>query len=52
MIANREENRELDVRRLREQGIPVWVTVTESVPEALAAIRRLFIEALVRPVPS
>ena len=32
VIANQEENRELDVRRLRERGVPVWVTVTETVP--------------------
>ena len=29
MIANKEENRELDVRRLRADGIPVWVTDIE-----------------------
>ena len=41
VIANREENRELDVARLREAGLAVWVTVIESVPEALASLRRL-----------
>ena len=41
VIANREENRELDVTRLREAGLAVWVTVIESVPEALASMRRL-----------
>jgi ABC-type Fe3+-hydroxamate transport system substrate-binding protein len=41
VIANREENRELDVTRLREAGLTVWVTVIESVPEALASMRRL-----------
>jgi ABC-type Fe3+-hydroxamate transport system substrate-binding protein len=46
VVANQEENRELDVRRLREAGIPVWVTVVETVPQALASIRRLFTEAL------
>ena len=34
MIANREENRKLDVTRLRDAGLAVWVTVIESVPEA------------------
>lgn len=46
VIANQEENRELDVRRLRDQGIEVWVTVTESVPGALDAMERMFAEAL------
>lgn len=27
VLANKEENRELDVRRLRDAGIAVWVTV-------------------------
>ena len=36
MIANREENRQLDVQRLRDAGVPVWVTVIESLDEALA----------------
>ena len=41
VIANREENRRLDVARLREAGLAVWVTVIESVPQALASLRRL-----------
>src|SRR3977135_4137952 len=41
VIANKEENRELDVTRLREAGLAVWVTVIESVPQALASMRRL-----------
>ena len=41
VIANREENRKLDVARLREAGLAVWVTVIESVPEAMASLRRL-----------
>jgi ABC-type Fe3+-hydroxamate transport system substrate-binding protein len=41
VIANREENRKLDVVRLRGAGLAVWVTVIESVPEALASLRRL-----------
>jgi ABC-type Fe3+-hydroxamate transport system substrate-binding protein len=51
VIANKEENRELDVRRLREAGIPVWVTVTESVPGALTSLRRMFTQCLQWPVP-
>lgn len=46
VIANQEENREIDVRRLRDAGVPVWVTRTESVDEALGSMERLFDEAL------
>ncbi len=46
VVANREENRRLDVDRLRAAGIPVWVTVIESVDEALTSMRRLFGAAL------
>jgi ABC-type Fe3+-hydroxamate transport system substrate-binding protein len=42
VVANKEENRELDVRRLRERGIEVWVTVTETVEGALGSLDRLF----------
>jgi len=52
VLANKEENRELDVRRLREAGVPVWVTVIESVPQALSSLRRLFTEALQVEVPA
>lgn len=51
VVANREENRSLDVERLRAAGIAVWVTVIESVDEALASMRRLVVEALGLPVP-
>jgi ABC-type Fe3+-hydroxamate transport system substrate-binding protein len=46
VLANKEENRELDVRRLREVGVPVWVTDIETVPQALASLERIFTEAL------
>ncbi|WP_110182282.1 helical backbone metal receptor [Nocardioides solisilvae] len=46
VVANKEENRELDVRRLREAGVPVWVTDIESVPQAVASMERLFDVAL------
>ena len=52
VIANREENRRLDVTRLREAGLAVWVTVIESVPEALASLRRLLTGPLALVVPS
>lgn len=44
VIANREENRRRDVERLREAGIPVWVTYPRTVREGaelLAALARL-----------
>jgi ABC-type Fe3+-hydroxamate transport system substrate-binding protein len=46
VVANQEENRKLDVDRLRAAGVPVWVTVIESVDQALASMRRLFDEVL------
>ena len=46
VICVQEENRELDVRRLREAGVPVWVGVIESVDDALRAMRSLFVEVL------
>jgi ABC-type Fe3+-hydroxamate transport system substrate-binding protein len=41
VVANKEENRELDVRRLRERGIRVWVTDIETVPDAVGSMERL-----------
>jgi ABC-type Fe3+-hydroxamate transport system substrate-binding protein len=52
VVANKEENRELDVRQLREGGIPVWVTDIETVPQGLDSLERLFTEALGRPGPA
>lgn len=52
VVANKEENREVDVRRLRDAGVPVWVTVIEDVGQALASMRRLFDEALGWGVPA
>ncbi|MGW1024459.1 helical backbone metal receptor [Streptomyces sp. NPDC002577] len=51
VIANKEENRELDVARLRAAGVPVWVTVIETVPQALDSLERMFTEALDTSVP-
>ena len=42
VVANKEENRELDVRRLRAAGVPVWVTDIRTVPDAVASMERLF----------
>jgi hypothetical protein len=52
VVANQEENRELDVRRLTDAGISVWVTRIETVEEALTSLRRLFTEALGWGVPA
>ncbi|QKW05154.1 cobalamin-binding protein [Streptomyces sp. NA04227] len=52
VIANKEENRELDVTRLRAAGVPVWVTVIETVPQALDSLERLFTEALRGTAPA
>jgi ABC-type Fe3+-hydroxamate transport system substrate-binding protein len=41
VLANLEENREIDVRRLRERGIPTWVDYPRTVPEAVAQIEWL-----------
>ena len=51
VLANKEENRELDVRRLRDAGLPVWVTDIETVPQALRSLARIFAEVLQRPEP-
>lgn len=42
VVANKEENRELDVRRLRDSGVNVWVSEIETVPGAFAAYDELF----------
>lgn len=52
VIANKEENRELDVRRLREAGVRVWVTDIEAVPQALDSLDRLYEVALGWPRPA
>ena len=50
VIANREENRELDVQRLRAAGIEVWVTEITDLTSALGSLERLF-AALDWPLP-
>ncbi|HEY2298682.1 MAG TPA: helical backbone metal receptor [Jatrophihabitans sp.] len=52
VVANKEENREFDVRRLRASGTAVWVTDIRSVDGALTSLRRLFTEALTVETPS
>lgn len=52
VLCNKEENRRIDVERLRAAGIPVWVTRIETVDEAMASLARLFTEALLRELPA
>jgi ABC-type Fe3+-hydroxamate transport system substrate-binding protein len=51
VLANQEENRRVDVERLRASGIPVWVTVTRTLDEAFASLGRMFADALGWPEP-
>jgi ABC-type Fe3+-hydroxamate transport system substrate-binding protein len=46
VVANKEENRELDVRRLRDSGVKVWVSEIETVPAAFATYDELFDDVL------
>jgi ABC-type Fe3+-hydroxamate transport system substrate-binding protein len=46
VLANQEENRELDVQRLRAAGIEVWVTRIHTLEEAFASLGRMFTVAL------
>ncbi len=41
VVVNREENRELDVRRMRERGLTVEVTDIETVPQGVSELERL-----------
>ncbi|MEM7409561.1 MAG: helical backbone metal receptor [Myxococcota bacterium] len=41
VIANREENRERDVERLREAGLPVWVTYPRTVEQAIGLLEEI-----------
>ena len=52
VLANQEENRRIDVERLRAAGVPVWVTVIRTLDEALASLRRMFAVALGWPEPN
>jgi ABC-type Fe3+-hydroxamate transport system substrate-binding protein len=51
VLCNQEENRRIDVQRLRNAGITVWVTRIETVSEALVSLSRMFTEALGTEVP-
>lgn len=51
VLTNQEENRRLDVERLRALGVPVWTTVIRTLDEAITSLRRMFREALGWPEP-
>jgi ABC-type Fe3+-hydroxamate transport system substrate-binding protein len=52
VVVNQEENRRVDVERLRAAGVPVWVTVVESVDQALTTMRRLLVDVLAADEPA
>jgi ABC-type Fe3+-hydroxamate transport system substrate-binding protein len=52
VLANQEENRRIDVERMRAAGLTVWVTVIRTLGEAVASLRRLFTVALGWPEPA
>ena len=52
VVANKEENRALDVERLRTDGVSVWVTDIETVPGALASMRRVLVDVCGWPAPT
>jgi len=41
VLANAEENREVDLAALRSSGVPVWVTDVRTVPGALRSLARV-----------
>jgi ABC-type Fe3+-hydroxamate transport system substrate-binding protein len=51
VLANQEENRRIDVERLRAAGVPVWVTVIRTLDEAITSLHRMFRLALGWPEP-
>src|SRR3954454_8957174 len=52
VVANKEENRRIDVARLRADGVNVWVTDIESVEQAFTSLGRLFQNALATGIPA
>jgi ABC-type Fe3+-hydroxamate transport system substrate-binding protein len=51
VLANQEENRRVDVERMRAAGTAVWVTAIRTLDEAFASLRRMFLVALGWPEP-
>lgn len=52
VLANEEENRQLDLDAIRAAGLPVWVTRIRDLPEALASLRRMIVMACRLPGPA
>lgn len=52
VLANAEENREQDIQALRDAGIDVWVTKIETLDEAFAELRAMFVRACRTEVPA
>jgi ABC-type Fe3+-hydroxamate transport system substrate-binding protein len=52
VLVNQEENRRVDVERMRAAGIAVWVTVIRTLDEAIASLRRMFAAGLGWEEPS
>lgn len=50
VLANAEENRQEDIDAMRAQGVPVWVTAPETVPQALDSLVRM-LQMLRQPSP-
>jgi ABC-type Fe3+-hydroxamate transport system substrate-binding protein len=46
VVANAEENREVDLAAIRGQGVAVWVTAPETVDAALVSLHRMLTVAL------
>jgi ABC-type Fe3+-hydroxamate transport system substrate-binding protein len=51
VICNKEENRKVDVDRLRAAGVAVWVTVIENLDDAFRSLHRLTNDVLDRGRP-
>ena len=51
VLANQEENRRIDVERLRAAGVPVWVTVIRTLEQSVASLRRMFTAGVGWPAP-
>src|SRR5215469_12009574 len=52
VLANQEENRRIDVERLRAAGLPVWVTVIRTLDEAFHSLREMFVDGIGWPEPA
>lgn len=51
VVANEEENREVDLQVMRDAGLAVWVTRVRTVPEAFGSLRRMLTLACHRESP-